>query len=469
MTKYRPTRRDFLLGSLATGVSLGTMGGLEPLMQLARGAQGPGLLGDDRYYIFCYFPGGWDILLSLDPRDPAVFTEDKKNQTRIVPGYERLDTTDLTIPVYNEYMMGGSMTALGAYLGELATEEKYRNQMSIVRGLNMETLSHATGRRRFSTGKPPAGVQARGSSASTWLASNFGKQNLIPNLAVRVETFNQDQPTFASAMGFSSVSDMLQALRPNDAALDGNVQLQVDELIAHAANCESGLRSEFVQKAHAGRVKAIEMVSSGLESKFDFLAKTDEMAKLRDRFGFAQSSNGLNSAQARAALAARAITSGVSRSVSVAVAGGGLDTHFDNWETAQGPNQRAGFNAIARIIDELSETPHPDGKSSWMDHTNIVAFSEFSRTPMINQRGGRDHWLGNACMVLGADIKGGQIIGASSDTGMEPVTSNLQTGKAEAGATVLKPEHVIQTLFHGAGLTDDPADLRCDPITALLK
>jgi hypothetical protein len=469
MTKYRPNRREFLLGSLATGVGLGSLGGLNPLMRLARAADGTDGNGDQRYYIFCYFPGGWDVLLSLDPRDPTLFTEDNKNETRILPGYERLDTTDLTVPVYNKYLMNGQWHGLGAYLGEMGTEDKYRSQMSIVRGINMETLSHDTGRRRFSTGKPPAGVQARGSSAATWLASQFGEQNLIPNLSVRVESFNQDQPTYASAMGFSSVSDMLQALRPNDPLLNANVQLQVDELIAHAAHCETGLRSKFVQNAHESRMKAIEMVASGLESKFDFLAQTDEMDKLRDRFGFARNTNGLNSSQARAALAARAITSGVSRSVSVAIAGGGLDTHDDNWETNQGPNQREGFNSIARIIDELSETPHPDGKSSWMDHTNIVAFSEFSRTPMLNLRGGRDHWLMNACMVLGADVKGGQIIGASSDEGMEPVACNLGTGQTELGGTVLKPEHVIQTLFHGAGITDDPADLRCEAIDALLK
>jgi hypothetical protein len=362
--------------------------------------------------------------------------------------------------------MGGKMVPLGAYLGELATEAKYRNQISIVRGINMETLAHDTGRRRFSTGKPPSGVQARGSSAATWLASKFGAHDLIPNLAVRVESFNQDQPTYASAMSFSSVSDMLEALRPADPALHPNVQLQIDEFIAQSAQCGQSLRSSLVQNANASRMKAIEMVASGLDTKFDFLAQTDEMDKLRERFGFDRNQNGLNSPQARAALAARAITSGLCRCASIAVTRG-LDTHYDDWETNQGPRQRVGFNAIARIMDELSETPYPDGQSSWMDHTNIVAFSEFIRTPMINQRGGRDHWLMNACLAVGPDIKGGQIVGASSNQGMEPMATNLKTGKAELGATIIKPEHILQTLYHAAGVTDDPADLRCEPIEAL--
>ena len=36
-------------------------------------AQARNLDAPDRYYIFCYFGGGWDVFLSLDPRDPRDF------------------------------------------------------------------------------------------------------------------------------------------------------------------------------------------------------------------------------------------------------------------------------------------------------------------------------------------------------------------------------------------------------------
>ena len=48
----------------------------------------------DRHYIFCYFGGGWDTLLGLDPRDPAVFTNENLRTTRIQPGYELLESSD---------------------------------------------------------------------------------------------------------------------------------------------------------------------------------------------------------------------------------------------------------------------------------------------------------------------------------------------------------------------------------------
>jgi uncharacterized protein (DUF1501 family) len=44
---------------------------------------------------------------------------------------------------------------------------------------------------------------------------------------------------------------------------------------------------------------------------------------------------------------------------------------------------------------------------------------EFGRTPKINQGRGRDHWANSWSTVLaGGGIKGGQVIGKTSDDGM---------------------------------------------------
>jgi hypothetical protein len=109
-----------------------------------------------------------------------------------------------------------------------------------------------------------------------------------------------------------------------------------------------------------------------------------------------------------------------------------------------------------------------------MDHTTILAFSDFARTPLINDRGGRDHHLTNACMVLGNGIEGRRVCGRSSDKGMMPTFMDLNTGQGGLSSEsdkvkIVKPEHVIQCLFHLAGFKDDPADLRVDPISAILK
>ena len=57
------------------------------------------------------------------------------------------------------------------------------------------------------------------------------------------------------------------------------------------------------------------------------------------------------------------------------------------------------------------------------------------------------------------------MIGRSSDVGMEAVQCDLATGQPSAEGVILKPEHLLQTLFHTVNITGDPADLRVDPIT----
>jgi hypothetical protein len=53
-------------------------------------AQATSLAPADHCFVFAYFNGGWDVLLSLDPRDPAVFTPERISETRILPGYSLL-------------------------------------------------------------------------------------------------------------------------------------------------------------------------------------------------------------------------------------------------------------------------------------------------------------------------------------------------------------------------------------------
>lgn len=464
MTLRSTSRRNFLLSSLAAGGGIVALDALGPFAKLVHAAE-PGAqtgLADDRYYIFCYFSGAWDVLLSLDPRDPTLFTAENAMDTRIVPGYEMLQ------PAPESPLIDTPFGPVGFALGDLATQ--HADKIAIVRGMSMDTLSHSTGRRRFLTGKPPSGLQARGSSAATWLASMMGKEQVIPNLAIRVESFNADQPAYATGLKVSTVNDMLRALTAKDPKLNAFVEHQLDFVLRQASLCNSAEKSDFQTIAEASRVKALELVSGGLSGQFNFLANTQEMAELRQHYNdIPKNTNGLGTNKARAALATQAIMKGVSRAVSVQVAGG-CDTHYSNWQTNQATNQMGGFSLVARMIEDLAAKEYKGTGTSWLDHTNILCFSEFSRTPMINAQGGRDHWLGNSCLLAGADIKGGQALGASSNVGMQPQAVNLATGQVDLNAgDVVKPEHVLRALFHAGGVEGDPADLRAKPLTALLK
>ncbi|MFT7625230.1 MAG: hypothetical protein ACI9WU_004421 [Myxococcota bacterium] len=461
------SRRSFVQRCLTTAgaTGLGAFGGLSAFQRLAMaGEAAPAGSTKDRYYVFVYFSGGWDILLSLDPRDPNTFHQGNTSITQIQPAYEQLDDPGNDGSLI--YTPNG--TPLGPYAGPLAA---HWDQLAIVRGMSMETLTHEVGRRRFLTGKPPTGLLARGSSAATWFASQLGSEQAIPNLSVRVETYNVDQPNYATGLKVASVPDLVRSLKTSDPALDPKLDMLIDQMLAQSAECGLAQGSPTWQKAEGSRGKAREMVSSGFDALFDFQAKTDAMAQVRQHYGIgASGSAALQTPEAQAAMAATALKSGISRCVSFTGASG-LDTHYDDWQTDQGPTQERGYNAVARLAEDLAATEYKGTGASWLDHTVIVGFSEFSRTPMLNARTGRDHHLNNACFLLGGPVKGQTIVGASTDVGMQPGAVDLATGlpTKDPEAEILKPEHVIQGMFDELGVEGDPADLRVDPLTALFS
>ncbi|MEZ0312940.1 MAG: DUF1501 domain-containing protein, partial [Myxococcota bacterium] len=430
----------------ASGLTV--LGGGTMLGRLARAAATP-IAPADRYFIFCYFAGGWDILLSLDPRDPALFNDATAATTKINPGYNQLALKNpVTTP---------SGIVFGPYIGGLAA---HHDKICVIRGMSMETLTHDVGRRRFLTGRPPSGLSARGTSAASWLtAKTGGEAHPLPNIAMRVESYNVDVPSYATALKTNSVADLLRALSASDPALAPQLADAIDALLSAQAECRTA--SPMLVAAEASRKRAATMAQGGLSSLFNFGANTPEMAELRNYWGFG--ANDLASGPAQAAMAARAIMNGVSRCVSIQPAAG-LDTHSAEWVTDQGPRQKAGFDAVAKLMDTLAAEPYDD-HSSWLDHTTIVGFSEFSRTPLINARGGRDHSLTNACFVAGGGVRGGTIVGRSSDIAMTPTTMNLTTGLYEPDGAIIRPEHVWQAIYESVGMTIE-ADLRVPPLKA---
>ncbi|MBX3272073.1 MAG: DUF1501 domain-containing protein [Sandaracinaceae bacterium] len=452
----RASRRNFLKGVLFAGggAALGA-GSLDVLARLARGQEDT----RDRFYVFAYFSGGWDTLLSLDPRDPATFGPDAIGGTRIMPGYEQLAT-----PPADPLVRASDALTFGPFVGELAS---LASRTAVIRGMSMDTLTHEVGRRRFLTGKVPSGLNARGSSGSAWIASQFGTNRLIPNLSVRVEAFNPELGPDYSALRVSRAEDLVAMLQRATPVLAEPVDEAVDAFLTQSARCSRATGSPMLRAAEASRRRMRTVLAADVQSLFDFRANTPEMEALRSHFGFTATTS--DSPGGRAAIAAQALVHGVARCVTIEAAGG-LDTHFDEWSRDQGPRQQAGFDALARLARYLEGVPYDErGSESMLDRTVIVGFSEFMRTPLLNARGGRDHWLTNSCFLLGGPFRGDQAIGASSDVGMAPQPVDLATGRLDPGGVVIRPENVLRTLLVDAGLADDRADLRADPIGALLR
>jgi hypothetical protein len=90
----------------------------------------------------------------------------------------------------------------------------------------------------------------------------------------------------------------------------------------------------------------------------------------------------------------------------------GWDTHINNFESVQ---------KLSQVLDSAWATLMHDLKQRGMLETTLIVWmGEFGRTPKINDNRGRDHWANSWTTVLaGGGIKCGQVIGKTSEDGME--------------------------------------------------
>jgi uncharacterized protein (DUF1501 family) len=276
-------------------------------------------------------------------------------------------------------------------------------------------------------------------------------------------------------MRVDSIDDLLQVLERGKDLLERDaVEQALADYAKTGTSCDVNVydRRGLLSRMRGADGTAHTTLAGKLAQRFRFVSSDDDPSqKVRAQYGFNKGDAG--SPGARAAFAGQAIKQGVAQCVSLMI-GNGTDTHFvgnQNHADALYP----GIAALAALIDDLAKSDAPPelqkiGGKSWLDHTTILAFSEFARTPLFNQFGGRDHHLTNSCLVAGAGIKGDQIVGASGETGMGPGRYDFKTRRAvTSGGENILPEHLAATLLASAGL--DPWTLRDPrpPIDALLK
>jgi hypothetical protein len=108
-------------------------------------------------------------------------------------------------------------------------------------------------------------------------------------------------------------------------------------------------------------------------------------------------------------LARRLVESGVTF---VEVRAGGWDMH-DGLKDRMAKNASQVDPALATLVNDLK------GRGM-LDRTLLIWMGEFGRTPKVNGRAGRDHFprVFNVALA-GGGVRGGQVVGASSDDGTE--------------------------------------------------
>ena len=495
------SRRQFLeIVGLGGGAAIGLGTGLLPKVASAATA-------NNQLLLFVYFSGGHDELLCWDPRD---YTKPQFAQANAYPGspnsYNNMGmgsgiwpAYDLCVDPYIKSVLAAnpsgvqqpgvgalsSLTPSNLTFGPAVAPSflQHAADLALVRGMNMETLTHEVGRRYWLTGMFPAGLNARGSSLTSNVAYQENSQLDLPNLSISTETYNAGLPAFASGVNVNFSSDMalvlkqlgLQLSTPSENALK-QFQDSSDSCADHEMN-GIGLVDMF----RASQVKARSMTNSVNAGLFSFAVPSQcppsgtptDVQNLMCAMQIAKSSD-LTGPKGKAAIAGMALAKGISTAVSVQIQGN-MDDHFE-WDLHHGTTLNQGFDALGLLISYLKSMPALGGGSGTVwDNTTMVVFSEFSRTPLVNSRNGRDHHLSSSCCVAGPGLKKNVVIGATADINLafQPIdttTGQVQLNTSAPNAWVVRPPDVHVTVLQSMGLS--PAYLSNQApsvISALLK
>jgi hypothetical protein len=168
---------------------------------------------------------------------------------------------------------------------------------------------------------------------------------------------------------------------------------------------------------------AFEMVTNEKALRAFDIHKEDP--RLREKYG-------RNDLGQSCLLARRLVESGVTY-VTVQ-AGGGWDTHGNNFAELKNRLLPAFDRAVAALVDDLFVR-------GLQDEVLVMAMGEFGRTPRINPGAGRDHWPGAMSVLFaGGGLQMGQAIG-TTDSKAEYPTSKPYT-----------PGCVLSTMYHTLGI-----------------
>lgn len=393
-----PSRRELLRSGLLGGVSLGLLGSLAgPL--LAGPDDRPEASGDaaspPTALILLWLQGGPSQLDTFDPK----------------PGHPN---------------GGGVRTVKTRTPGLLFAESlaglaERSDRLCVVRSLSSTEGDHRRATRFVTTGHKPRPRLSRPGLASVAAYGATAERGPLPavvrigrrGVALDAGFLDPELTPFEVAEAGTEVPDLVPA-RPLTPAR----QARRSALLA-------GLSRDFRRIRGASDLDRRETAFARVDAmrgrpELRAFQLGEESTATRERYG--------PSAFGRGCLLARRLVERGTRCVEVIQSG--WDTHDDNARRTAGLARQLdrGFSAL---LDDLAA-------SGRLASTIILCLGEFGRTPVLNSRGGRDHYPRAFSAVLaGGGVAAGTVHGATGPDGLEVTRDRLTVPELHATALAL--------------------------------
>jgi hypothetical protein len=427
---------------LQTGVSLTAWASAGQLIGAGSASAQSTSYAPQRNLIWINMNGGWDILEVTDPKPQSTSVIDMS--------YTWGEARDIA--------SSSDGAKIGRWLPNIAA---LGQDLLVLRGLAMGTTSHMAGSVYMDTG----------------ILSNAGRVNAASIPAI-VASESQATIPIIQLNGGSEPQTDRGLLNPVSVVRAGNLELyrsmypDGEDALQRKMAVLDYLRNSVTRMS--GKVGANDRLSNleAAEAKVRGQFSTNVGAKLaltaEDRALFQTGApQGMGGGSSDAvALALKMINNDICTCINLGF--GGFDTH-QNQTTRLQPI----LTGIDFLISRLVEGLRTSGK---LNNTLIVLYSDFGRTPKVNNSNGRDHWPVGGAVVIGGGIDGGRAVGSTDDNlqaadYVDPNTGR-ETSSSTAGAVQLNPTHLggmVLSLTLGSGYSQYRPYLEALPALTRLR
>ncbi|MBX7166495.1 MAG: DUF1501 domain-containing protein [Pirellulales bacterium] len=398
---WQATRRELLQGGIAAACGISLSGWFDALAARAADAT-----GRRRACILLWMPGGPSQLDTFDPKPGEKNGGPFKAIETNVPGIQICE-----------------------HLPKMAQQA---DKLAIVRSMSTKEGDHDRATYYLRTGNQP-GSPVDYPSIGALLGKELGgdvDSELPRSVSIAGYRFISTAAFGSGFLGprFAPVHVGALPMQPIDPNQEGdpyermfqvrNLERPQDLAVEHQSSrleLLGTLESDFLAHRRGPVAEARAAAYAGAQRMMEGSLRTafklsDEDAALRDRYGRTPFGQGC-------LLARRLIERGVPF-VEVGMNGAGTndisgwDTHQDNFNRLQ-PMLGVLDNGWSTLMTDLAER-------GLLETTLVIWMGEFGRTPVINSNNGRDHFPAAWSSVLaGGGIRGGQVVGRTTDNGME--------------------------------------------------
>ena len=435
-------RRDLLKLLGAAGLTAGL-----PILPTNRAVAAP----PEHFWITVNANGGWD---------PTIFCDPKTNQ-----GGLRGAVTNISPDMAPLEAEGGSAMKLCRFnpdLGEaiLAGENVYQTFLNqhaqktvVINGIDAETNSHSVGSRTVWSGSSQPGSP----TFAAMIAGHYGPE--LPLAFLTNGGYDDTGGLVAQSRGSNQIATFNRLASPNQVWSSG--RLRDEKYFLDSGDADIYGRIQQAKEERLNRLlesqslpvkkKQLSELSLSRSSELNLTSLGDKIAQLEDEtvirqaptidFGNGGANNSANQLIQQARLAVAAFSAGLSVSVNLSV--GGYDTH-SNHDTSAYPRMAALVDGVNYLWEALEVM-------QIADRTTVVVASDFGRTPYYNGGDGKDHWTITSMLVMGANVAGNRVIGAT-DSAFNALRVDPTTLEVSDSGIVLKPAHVQNALRRLAGV-----------------